>query len=391
MQIEVTKRDWDGVGVERAVYEALFENSVVRERAEVLRGLDRSRIRFADLRDLARKAEIPYCLFFAPKEFVDAQLKRKADVLVAGIGKNTFSMGSRTRVRISDVELIVKDLIRKQQLLKKLDVSLTDNAIVGGLKRSRRTVQQDADWFRAAFSFPENGLRGARTKESAFELLVALFEAQQVLVAQSQAGYMPQTIPSGVRFSGLSIRDSKIPFIFLSSGERDDEEPAGRRILTLVLMGVLVARARFSAVGYDSATAEPIANREYELAEEVLMPAVEFRQLSMSDLDMIKDHADAYRLTPSAVLMRAVRLGLVSQEAASGHFQQLRHEYATREKSARSPSLLMNAVRKYNSREYSKRMLRQLDQNRINRKEFCRVVTLNRIRPTQLDDYRATL
>lgn len=391
MFIEVTKQGWTGVRVDRAVFEALLENSVARERAAYVRGLQEAQIRFHDLVELARGADIPYALFFAPRNFVDAQLKRKSDVLLAGISKTAFSMGARTRVELCDVELIVKDLLRKQQTLKKLDSTLTANPIVGQLKKSRGTIEQDAAWFRGAFAFPANGVRERRTKESAFELLVGLFEAQQVLVAQSQVGYMPQTIPASARFSGLSIRDNKIPFIFLSSGERDDDEPAGRRILTLVLMGVLVARAQFSAVGYDTHSAEPIPRREYELAEEVLMPAAEFRTLSVSDLDEIKAHADAFRVTPSAVIMRAVRLGTLSKETASVHLDQLRRDYVAREKTPRNQPLLVNAVRKYNSREFSSRMLRQLDLNRITKKEFCRVVTLNRLRPTQIEDYRAAL
>jgi hypothetical protein len=391
MLIEVTRRDWGSVTIERSIFEGLFENSIVRERAEILRCLHTSRIRFADLVRMARIAEIPYCLFFANQEFVDAQLRRKSDVLLAGISKRNFSMGARTRVHIADVELLVKDLIRKQQVLKKLDTSLTENSIVGKLRGSRGTVEHDAEWFRSAFAFPDGGIRGSRTKEAALEELIGLFEAQQIFVAQSQVGFMPQTIPTGVRFSGLTIRDTKIPFVFLSSGERDGDEPAGRRILTLVLMGVLVARARFVAVGYDNNSTEPISRREYELAEEVLMPSIEFRALPFTELDEIKAHADHFRVTPSAVLMRAIRLGKVSREAASIHFQQLRHEYSSRESSPRNQPLVMNAVRKYNSREYSSRMLKQLDLSRISKKEFCRVVTLNRIRPAQIDDYRAAL
>lgn len=55
---------------------------------------------------------------------------------MAGMSKEAFSINSRSQVRLSDVELIVKDLLRKQALLKRLDDTLVDNTIVGCLKRS---------------------------------------------------------------------------------------------------------------------------------------------------------------------------------------------------------------------------------------------------------------
>jgi len=44
---------------------------------------------------------------------------------LASVSKNTFSIGSRARVELRDVELIVKDLIRKQGLLRRHDATLS--------------------------------------------------------------------------------------------------------------------------------------------------------------------------------------------------------------------------------------------------------------------------
>lgn len=44
---------------------------------------------------------------------------RKTEALLRDLSKRTFSLNSRNRVRLSDVKLIVKDLLRKQELLKK--------------------------------------------------------------------------------------------------------------------------------------------------------------------------------------------------------------------------------------------------------------------------------
>jgi hypothetical protein len=126
----------DCVAVDREVFTSLFEASVAASRAAYLKALETSRITFDDLVGLARAAQIPYTLFFAPKPVVERQVETMTKALMAGMSKEAFSINSRSQVRLSDVELIVKDLLRKQALLKRLDDTLVDNTIVGCLKRS---------------------------------------------------------------------------------------------------------------------------------------------------------------------------------------------------------------------------------------------------------------
>ena len=67
MSINVTL-DRVATPIDRGVFEALFEQSVVRNYAKVTRALETGSISFKDLVDHARKAEIPYPLFFAPPD-----------------------------------------------------------------------------------------------------------------------------------------------------------------------------------------------------------------------------------------------------------------------------------------------------------------------------------
>lgn len=378
--------------VERSVFTALFDESVVSGRAPYLKALQTSTITFDALVDLARKAEIPYTLFFAPHQVVNQQLKKKTDTLLAGVSKETFSMNSRSRVRLRDIELIVKDILRKQELLKKLDNTLEKNRIVGVLRRSRNSVVQDAETLRSTLGFTTADVKAAKNKEAAFNLLIDRFEARQLFVSQSQQDYMPQRMPGGVKFSGMSVRDKKIPFLFLTSGdEGDNPEPAGRKVFTLVLLAVFVARGKFAPVTYNDRTGEPITNREYELAEEVLMPEAEVRHLDASTLNALRACADTYRITPSAFVMRARRLCMISRAEADGYLNQLAAEFARSKKlTGRSPKPV-NGIRKYNGVEFSRRMLHQLDRGGISAGEFCRVVCLNKIKPTQIHEFRAAL
>lgn len=391
MTIHVTL-DRATVEIDESVFRGLFEASVVSTRAPYLAAVEKKRITFSELVKLARTAQIPYSLFFAPREVVDRQLARKTEVLLSGLSKETFSLNSRNRVRLSDVELIIKDLLRKQELLKKLDDTLVINKVVGCLRQPAPTIAQDAQTLKAVLGVSTEDVKTARSKEVAFDLLVRRMESKQVLVSQSQRNYMPQQLPVGVRFSGLCVKDKKVPFIFLAGGEDDiNAEPTGRRIFTLVLLAVLVARGRFAPVSYNTASKQVISNREYEITEEILMPASEVRDLSLKALDDVKAYADIFRVTPSAMVMRARRLGTLTLVDADEHLTVLAEEYTAKEKRVSRNPLAVNALRKYNGVEFSRRMVSQLDADRISPSDFCRVVFQNKMRASQIVDFRSTL
>jgi hypothetical protein len=146
-----------------------------------------------------------------------------------------------------------------------------------------------------------DAIRQARKKETALELIVEQLESNQVLVSRSVRGFMPQLIE--VHFSGMTVRDSKVPYIFLTGGDHGDfQEPYGRQIFTLVLMAVLVARGIFAPVSYDANSTAPDAGREYDMVGEILMPAAELQGIILEDVDDVKAAADVVR---DAVLLEA--------------------------------------------------------------------------------------
>lgn len=379
------------VVIDRAVFTALLDNSVASERAPYRHALERGEIRFTELIDLARKADIPYSLFFAPEQVVLSQLNRKTHLLLAGISKDAFAINARHEVQLADIELIVKDLLRKQALLKKLDRSLVANTLVHTGGGTATPIPEAARRIREALELSLVDLRANRTKQKAFAMLVSLLEAKQVLVAQSQQKFMPQLLPK-TKFSGLCVRDKKVPYIFLTGGDvGDNPEPVGRRIFTLTLLTVLVATGRFSAVTYDDRSPDPIINREYEITEEMLVPATDAPSLEVSTLDDVKASADKFKVTPSALVMRARRLGLVDRSQAANYLDELAEEYRNRPKSHSKTPKLLNALRRYNGHEFSRRMVAQLDRGALSPGDFCRVVCQNRIGPQQIPEFREAL
>lgn len=380
------------VPVARQTFELLLGNSPARRRAAYGPALAKSSIKFDDLIDLARAADVPYVLLFGSHERAQHQVRRKDCLILNGMSKDTFALNSRSDVTLADVELIVKDLIRKQQELKARDMSLKTNAIVGCLKGSRRGVAADADLLRDRLGVSLEDLRTVGGKNRAFDLLVAKLEASQLLVSQSQESVMLQQLPRGHTFSGFCVKDKKIPYLFITGSEGEDAaEPAGRRILTLAVLASMVARNDFRVLTFDAQTPDPFPQPQWELAEELLMPRDEFRDWRASDVDDVREGADHFCVTPSAFTMRARRLEMIDRDTASRVLNELRA--ATRESEKGNPRtpLRVTALRKYAGREYTQRMLRLVDIGKLGATDFCRIVTLNRLRPADLPDLRARL
>lgn len=380
----------EGTPINRVVFTALLEESVASTYAAYGKALSAGAITFADLVKLARHGDIPFSLFFAPLPLVRAQLAAKTDKLLAGVTKKTFSVNSRDVVQLRDIELIVKDLLRKQELLKKHDATLAKNPIIGLLGRPGRTIKADADKFMKAIDLTHDAVRSAGDKEALLAYIITRLEAKQILVSQGASTVMPQRVK--VKFSGMTVKDNKIPYIFLAGGDAgDNQEPNGRHIFTLMLLAVLVARRIFAPVTYDGSTIGPDVGREYDIVGEVLMPAGEIRRRTLASLDDVKALADEFNVTPSAMTVRAMRLNVFGGDIARSYLDELADEYARRTKPPMRSPLPVNAIRKYNGREFSVRMLDALDSRKVSPKEFCRMVCLNRIKPSQIGDFRAAL
>ena len=327
---------------------------MVCDRAAVRDALRDGTISYRKLVGLAREAEIPYPLFFAPVPVVHEQLRIKRDKLMKGFNKKPeFAMNSRNRVHLPHVELIVKDLLRKQAYLR-TDKSLHRNEVVGLLRKPGPSVCRRRATPSGPLALSPTDLRGAKNKTAALNLLVSKLEAQHVLVAQSVKKYMPQTMPRNAKFSGMTVKDSKVPYIFIASGDEGEKiEPPGRRVFTLTLLAVLVARSRFATVTYSSYTPDEEMPREYDITAEILMPADDFRGADLSSLEAVMDTSEAFKVTPSAVVMRGRRLGLLGRDDADAYFQDLQTAYKNGDDHSWNPMLQVNALKKYNGLECS--------------------------------------
>jgi hypothetical protein len=390
MQVHVTLGG-DRVGIERDVLFALLDNSVAHDRAAYRRALEDGEIKYTDLVEIARVGNIPVPLFFAPMAVVEAQLELKTKKLLAGLTKSSFSLNARDPVKVRDVELILRDLMRKQMLLKKHDPTLVKNTVVGSLSKRGKSVEVDAARLAELLGINPETIRDAPKKDTAVDRLILRLEVNQVLVSQSQRLFMPQRL-HGLHFSGITVKDPKVPYIFLPSGDEGERiNPAGRRTFTLALLTVLVARGVFAPVNYDSTAPATTGKYEYDVAAQMLMPAAEFTRLRPRTRTDFEAVADEFKVTPSAAIVRALRLDLIDNATAGALLAELRAEFAKAPKQRRNTSKPVNAVRKYNGRELSRRMLRALDEGRLSTGDFCREVCLNNLGPGDIEEFRRSL
>jgi len=118
----------------------------------------------------------------------------------------------------------------------------------------------------------------------------------------------------------MTVKDNKIPYIFLAGGDPgDNQEPSGRRIFTLTLLAVLVARRIFAPVTYDGSSIGQNVGREYDIAGEILMPAAGLCDQRLASLDDVKTLAEKFNVTPSAMTVRAMRLKIVGADCARSY------------------------------------------------------------------------
>ena len=191
-------------------------------------------------------------------------------------------------------------------------------------------------------------------------------------------------------FSGLAVRDAKIPYLFLGSSDDHYFEPAGRKTFTLVLLAALVAYGKFAPVSYTESTHVQGARREYDVAAEFLMPAREVAPLTVGSLHDAKEHARAFRVTPSAFVMRAWRLDKIKAAEADQYLADLRREWDNRpKKKGGGAASAVNAVKAYCGQELFNRMVGHMRADRIGPSEFNRNVCLNKLSAGTVRDLRA--
>lgn len=390
----------DGVDIPRSIFLRLFEQSFKKYSAPYRDAIDKGRISLSQLQELAHKAEIPWCLFFAPEEFVNEQVRHKAQELSKGVPRRgSISIGTRGSVDVSEVDLIVMDLMRKQAKLREYGDKAPNNEVLGLLqKRSSLSADEQAQLLADKLEFSYSEFRQCKGSSEALDYFINKLAANNVLVSQGvEEQYMPQYTREIV-CSGVTIKDKCYPYIYLTRGSHDDhQEVPGRKIFTLALLTVLIAQKQFSVVEWNDGNPESIEidSEEilpYDIAAAFLMPRDYLNPENLDALDGVRAAAKGFQVTPSALVVRCARAQLMPWDRAKDFLRQLRREFQSTPKSPGwGQHKAENAIAKYANHEFVRRMFDALDAGKLSESEFRLVVTHNKMDKDKLPDLRGAV
>ncbi len=382
------------VYIDLEIFKKLFEGSShVYYLSDYQRAIAERKIKISKLIELARKARIPYSLFFAPQKIVDANIRHNEQLLFQGVDNGLISMAGRGNVEIKDINLIVKDIRKRQFFLAKHNKGVPDNPILHLQKE--QDIQTHARNILKALNLDMDKMRGYKTKENAYKFLIDELERANILISRSQRGAMPQAIKEGVRFSGIAVKHKKYPAIFLySKDESDIADPTGRRIFTIILLLVCMSLNHFSPVSYDSKLKSPIEVREYIIAEEILMSREMIDGAVIESIDDIRNLSSIFKVTPSMVLMRLKRLQLIDSDKFERYFEQLDDERKLAIAKSRNIPFKINETTRiinYNGRKFTASVLQLLSTGTISHGEACRLLGRHRKSTSFIEQIGAAL
>lgn len=349
------------VRIDKRVFLSLLDLSPIKQYVAYEKAVASNEISLEDLKDLSRRADVPYPLFFATKDKVDEQIKDKDKNLFYKLpSKNEMQLGSRGAIKGRDVELIVKDLGRKQEFLKNRVLQTSeDNVFIGSIARrliEKASNEKIAEEVRDYFGIKLGELR-KMSKDRVLSYLCNKIEGKNILVSFSSHNYMPQNMAKELELSGICIKDKKFPYIFINTRDGDKEplilETSGRQIFTVVSMLVSIGMNKFILSTKRGQIKKPTYKKIFAITGEILIPQKDLMMVDIKNIDEVKQYAQSFKVTPSMLVARLEELGLIGKAVAGLYRKKLSEELAgIKLGTPRQPSQV-TGYKKYNGEKLS--------------------------------------
>lgn len=347
--IKVTKNRHTLFQVPKEVYCLLFDHTVARRRDPYLVSIQENSIRYSDLKNLCKAAEIPYPLLLAPIDVIEREIAKFEKMVFYGVSKSELALSSRGNVKLADISLILKDLTRKQSLLRKHVAS--DNTFPDYFKRRKLDITEKVYELSELTGYRAQDV-ATLSKEATFNHLRGLLAEKNIYVSLYMHNFCPQQISPNLKFSGICIKDKKCPYIFVRAGDENSAvELWGRRLFTLALLLACMCNGKFGTVSLDGRSRDLIDDNQYMLAEELLMPSCQLLEKKVASILDIKELSDTFSTSPSAMVMRLFRLKIISDDEKNAYLDILNEDYTkliSQKDGGRRPSV-EKAVTQYNS------------------------------------------
>lgn len=352
--------------IDKTIFIDLLDTPVVKNLSEYVNVTTTNKTTIKQLKFFAEKACIPYPLFFAPRNVVDRQIKNNESNLMGKLPtKLDIKIGSRGTIVTQDIELIVKDIARKQEFLKRRVLKLeNDNYYIGSIAKmieSGSSFVEIADFVRDYFEINLSEMRKF-SKADALSYLVKKIELKNVFVSKSSHNFMPQNIDPNAGVSGVCIKDKKFPFIFINTRDGDENplilESDGRKMFTLVSMLICIGLNKFILSMGIPSRKDTDLKRVYTIVSEVLLPSSELGNIIINNIDELKKYSQQFKVTPSMLLVKIRELGLIPKADADLYSETLAKEIKKKSSSRGYPPTPVTGYAKYNGERFSQEVVR---------------------------------
>ena len=350
------------VEIDKKVFLSLLNISHVKEYSSYKNAITDNEISLSHLKDLSEKADTPYPLFFAPLNIVNKQIKDKENELNQKLpSKKEIRLAFRGKMKSNDIELIVKDLARKQEFLKRILPMTPENSFVGSVSHkiimgvSNKDIAKN---IRDYFKIDLNHIRNI-PKDDVLNYLFKKAEKKNILISLSSYHYMPQEISKDLYLSGFCVKDKKFPYIFINTRDGDETpiilETSGRQIFTLIAMIVSIGMNKFVLSMKEGQVKSSSQKRIYSIVGEILIPENDLTIIKINDVDDIKKYAKSFKVTPSMLVMRLKESNFMSRDTANLYLNILYKEIKEIESKKKyyNNTKPVNGFGKYNGERFS--------------------------------------
>jgi len=356
----------DGVKISKEVFSRLFDGvAFVREYSDYKEAVEKNHITLKKLKQLAEKGDIPFPLFFAPLSVVKKQIldfeKNLEDKLP---DKDEIVLSARGVLQIKEIQLIVKDLGKKQEFLKKFVLqNSSENTYIGSIRKlskSGLSTELLALKIREYFGINLQEFRGM-SKERGLSYLCGKIEEKGILVSFSSWNYMPQNLKREVEISGLCIKDKKFPYIFINTRDGDEDpiilESAGRQIFTTCSMLVCIGMGIFAFNTRDESQKDSQLKKVFSITGELLVPGVELVNKRIDGIESLKKVSSEFKVTPSMLLVRLRETGLLSEDVVLYYRELLSFELSEKKTTPKNQIHPVKGYAKYNGERLSREIV----------------------------------
>ncbi len=329
-------------------------------------------IAFTELKDIAERANIPYPLFFAPRDKIRKQIEDyRKNIENKFPAKDEITLSHRGVLQMNEAQLIVRDLARRQEFLKKyLITDAQDNGYIGYLQKEFKKGQSDEDLAKILREYFDIKLSHVRTmsKERGLVYICNKIEEKGIFISLSSHNYMPQNLGKDVEFSGMCVKDKKFPFIFINTRDGDETplilETAGRQIFTVISMLVSIGMNIFAISNKKGSIKNPQYKKIFSITGATLIPKDDLVGVNVKDVEELKQYSGNFKVTPSMLLVRLEQLDLIDKNTARDCRIALARELTQKSSQKRSP-LPVNGYGKYNGTRFSGEVLRAYHAKKI--------------------------